>query len=247
MKRKQFGFLLVCLLGAAAVANVRADAAERRVKGSGVVKSVPHPISGVRQISVHGVGTLVVEVGDTESLTIEADDNLLQYIEVKQEGDKWDIGPVSDVSLEPRTPIRYRLRVKQLDAVALSGATRAELKALPTIPEFDLSLSGATSARLDGISAEVLKVNASGASRIEINAGSAKRQSVHLSGASRYNAFGLRSETADIHGSGTSSVELTATRTLNVSASGVAQVRYKGAPPSVKSDTSGVASVKAAR
>ncbi|MBC8137681.1 MAG: DUF2807 domain-containing protein [Fibrella sp.] len=247
MKRKHFGLLLVCLFGAAALASIRAEGAEKRVKGSGVAETDPRPVSDVRQVSVHGIGTLTVEIGTTESLTIEADDNILPYIQVKQNGAAWEIGPTRDASLEPQTPIHYRLRVTRLDALTLSGATKAELKPLPHVAEFDLSLSGATSAQFAEIDADTLKVNASGASRVEINAGSVKQQTIHLSGASRYRAFALRSETASIHGSGTSNVEITATRELNVDASGVTQVHYKGAPPVVKSDTSGVSSVKAAR
>lgn len=246
MKRKQFGLLLVGVLGVAALANLRAFGADKRIKGSGSAKTSSRPISNVRNVSVHGVGTLIVEVGSTEGLTIEADDNVLPYLEVKQNGSSWEIGPMSDVSLEPQTPIRYRLQVKQLDALALSGATKAELKTLPAVRKFDLSLSGATSAQFAGIDTETLKVSASGASRIEIKAGKAKRQTIDLSGASRYRAFALSSETTTVQGSGTSSVEITATRELNVDASGVTQVRYKGAPPVVKSDTSGVSSVKPA-
>lgn len=246
MRRKQFGLLLVCLLGAAAVADVRAWSAGKSIKGSGTAKTVSRPVSGVRQVAVHGVGTLVVEVGATEGLTIEADDNLLPYIEVKRNGSAWEIGPTRDVSFEPRTPITYRLRVKALNALALSGATRAEINPLPAAGEFVLSMSGATSAEFDGVDADTLKVSASGASRIEIKTGRATRQTVDLSGASRYRAFGLTSEITVVQGSGTSVVEVKATRELNVEASGVTQVRYKGNPPVVKSDTSGVSSVKAA-
>ena len=246
MKRKQFGLLLVGLFGAAALANLRAEGADKRVKGSGTAKTDSRPVSDVQKVSVHGVGTLIVEVGATESLTIEADDNILPLIEVKQSGGTWQIGPARGVSVEPRTPIRYRLRVKNLQSLGLSGATRAELKPLPNVAAFDLALSGATSAQFDRLETDTLKVDASGASRIDINAGNVKQQTIDLSGASRYRAFPLKSESATIRGSGTSSVEVTATRELRVQASGVTSVRYKGSPAEVKSDTSGVSSVKSA-
>ena len=247
MKRKQFGVVLVCLLGAAAVANLRAWGADKRIKGSGNTKKVSRAVSNIRSVAVHGVGTLIVEVGNTEGLTIEADDNVLPFLAAKQNGGTWEVGPIQDISLEPQTPIMYRLRVKYLDALTLSGSTRAELPALPPVRDFAVSLSGATAAQFARINTDTLKVNASGASRIDIKAGKAKRQMIQLSGASHYRAFDLSSETTMVQGSGTSSVEITATRELKVDASGVTQVRYKGSPTIVKLDTSGVSSVKASQ
>jgi hypothetical protein len=51
------------------------------VRGSGNVVEETREVSGVSGVELATLGTLHVEIGESESLRIEAEDNLLEYIE----------------------------------------------------------------------------------------------------------------------------------------------------------------------
>jgi len=216
------------------------------VTGSGKVKDESRKISGIHRVSAYGVGLLHIEVGKTESLTIEAEDNILPLIQTKRSSDgTLEIGPKNNTDLNPTKPIRYRLCVKSLDGITLSGATAATAGAIVTKRNLDLDLSGVGSVSLDRLVADKLNVTGSGTSHIKIGKGEVHQLTLDLSGVSSYQAFGISSPVASVNASGASKVELTATRRLDASVSGVSQVRYKGKPTEGKRETSGVASVTA--
>jgi hypothetical protein len=244
MKRRRSGmrlFLLLAALGGLVAAHAHGG---KTVRGSGKVTNDARSVQGIRKVNAHGVGILLIEIGSGESLTVEAEDNLQAQIEatVRPDG-TLDIGPKGDSDIQPTRPIRYRLRLPHLDAVALSGATQAEVNGTVTTDDFALNLSGATSAKLSRVEADKLDIQASGASKVTLS-GTVKRQKLDFSGVSQYHGFDLTSNEADVDASGTSKIELKAKDRLRVDASGVTQVRYKG-KPDVRSKTSGLSSVSA--
>ncbi len=52
----------------------------RTIQGSGDVITESRDVSGFDSVSLTGIGRVIITQGDKESLTIEADDNLLEYI-----------------------------------------------------------------------------------------------------------------------------------------------------------------------
>src|SRR6266540_758553 len=119
------------LLVAAVVASVGVLAVGsllfRELKGSGIVVSERRQVSGFDKIYCRSSGTLRVTQSGTESLTIEADNNLMELIETKVEDGElrirlWFRGKVTKI-----TPTRliYNVAVKQLRGVTACGKLEA--------------------------------------------------------------------------------------------------------------------------
>ena len=53
---------------------------ERVVTGSGRVTSETRAVSGITRVALEGMGEVVIQEGAAESLTIEAEDNILPLI-----------------------------------------------------------------------------------------------------------------------------------------------------------------------
>jgi Putative auto-transporter adhesin, head GIN domain len=190
------------------------------VTGSGNVKTESRNVSGFQAVSLSGVGNLTIDQNGTESLTVEAEDNLLPYIQTDVQGNRLIIGSKDNTSLNPTKPINYRLTVKDLNSIDLSGAGK---------------ITGAD------INTPKLMVNVSGAGDITLT-GKADSQDINLSGAGNYHGDNLAGKDVKITTSGAGSAVVQVSDTLDATVSGAGAVRYIG-DPQVKQNVSGAGSV----
>ncbi len=225
--------MVVAMVSTACVIPV----APRLVRGSGRIVEEERNVSGFDKILIMGAGNVVLTQGNTESLVIETDDNLLEYIVTEVKGNTLEIGfkegtvfssRTGSRVLEPSQSIQFFIQVVDLESLTLSGAARVEVEKLKT-PHLDLALSGAGDIDLEDLDAESLKVVVSGAGDIGVS-GVVESQEIRLSGLGRYQAFNLESQDADVTISGAGGAEVWAENTLKVTISGAGDVRYYGNP-----------------
>lgn len=191
-----------------------------------------------QEVSLEGVGTLIIEQGDTESLTIEAEPRVLNRIETVVRDGKLIIRP--DRSFETREPITYFLTVEELSGIELAGAGRIEASQL-SADQFRLTGSGAGTVVIDELIANELDVMASGNLKAEL-AGAVDTQTVTVSDAGSYAAADLSSRVASITASGASQAIINVSESLDASVSGAARVEYIG-DPAVTQDVSAAGSL----
>jgi hypothetical protein len=185
------------------------------VTGSGQVATETRSVSGFTAIDLAGSGEVTVEQGNAESLTIEADDNVLPRLtsEVSDSTLKLDKKPGIVTS---RSPIRYRVILKNLTGVSVSGSG--------SVTGQDLTI-------------QTLRVDISGSGTVNLS-GSAVEQDIEVSGSGRYEAAELPSQKAVAEISGSGEIEVAASRELTVDISGSGTVTYSG-DPSVQQSISG--------
>jgi hypothetical protein len=215
-------------------------------QGSGNVISETRNVSGFNQVDVSGVGTLIIEQGETESLTIEGDDNILPLIVSEVRGEQLVLGTKPNTFITKITKLEYHLTVKSLNAVSVSGATKAQSASL-TAETFKAEASGASNIAIEKLETSNTTLNASGASKITINAlstdklnatgsggsaitvtGKAESQTVRADGGSNYDAPTLISSDVTIDLNGGSRGNVTANKSLNLKASGGSLLTYGG-------------------
>jgi hypothetical protein len=178
------------------------------VSGSGQVASETRQVSGFTGIELSGIGEVTLVQGDAESLTIEADDNVLPVLTSEVENSVLHLGTKPRTTVQTRNPIRYRVTLKDLTSIELSGSG---------------SVSGAN------LQVNALRADISGSGTIDL-AGTADQQEVNVSGSGRYEAAELpsRSVTIEISGSGNATVAASAELRVDISGSGT--VTYSGDP-----------------
>ncbi|HEX3014576.1 MAG TPA: DUF2807 domain-containing protein, partial [Methanobacterium sp.] len=74
--------------------------------GSGNVMNQSQNVSGFNQVSVDGSGTLIITQGDKESLTVEAEDNVLPNIKTNVNNNVLTIS-FGNHTVVPTKPIKY--------------------------------------------------------------------------------------------------------------------------------------------
>jgi len=186
-----------------------------------------------QEVALEGVGTLVIEQGETESLTIEAEPKVLQRIETEVRDGRLTIRP--DRSFETREPITYFLTVKQLTGIELAGAGRVEAAQLSS-DQLRIDGSGAGAVAIDNLTTNTLDVTAAGNVQAEL-AGTVDSQTVTLSDAATYAAANLDSRIASVTASGASQATVKVSESLDAHVSGAARVEYIG-DPAVTEDVS---------
>jgi hypothetical protein len=194
-------------------------------------------VGDFEKIQVSGVGKVIITQGDAESLSIETDDNLMEYIETKVRGNTLEIGFTSDTSfspgggqkvLEPTSGFVFRIGVIDLNDLSLTGAARVEIDKLKT-DQLNVYLSGAGDISIDDLNGDQLNVHLSGAGDVDL-AGKVTDQLVTLEGVGRYQAYDLESQNATVTISGAGGANLWVTETMTVTISGAGDVKYYGSP-----------------
>ena len=215
---------------------VAAPAVEEPVTDDG--RGEVRDVRDFQEVSLEGVGTLVIEQGETESLTIEAEPKVLQRIETEVAGGRLTIRP--DRSFQTREPITYFLTLIELTGIELAGAGRVEAAQLSS-DQLRIDGSGAGAVVIESLTANTLDVTVAGNVQAEL-AGTIDSQTVTVSDAASYAAANLTSRIASVTASGASQATVNVSESLDARVSGAASVEYIG-DPDVTEDVSAAGSL----
>lgn len=212
----------------------------RVIQGSGDITRENRNVSDFNSIEFSGFGRLLVTQGNEETLSIEVDDNLLQYINTEVVGNTLRIDFDDNVLVRPADSIIFRLSVIELNSIDVSGAGSFEIGEL-VADSLDVTMNGAGKIDIDSIEAAELRVVVNGAGSINI-AGTVDTQEIEVSGVGDFNALDLESEQATVNISGAGDADLWVHEVLNITISGAGSVSYYG-DPEVSQSVSGLGSV----
>lgn len=210
----------------------------RGIRGSGVIIEEQRAVEGFSGVTLAGIGHLYIEFGSEETLTIEAEDNLLSYIEAEVFNHQLVISIQDGVTIHPEEPIRYYLTVASLDEVVVSGLGDVDVPDLE-VDRFQVLISGAGNVDIDSLTADSLEVTISGLGDLNVGDGEVNTQEILISGGGSYSAIRMESAAAKVTISGLGSARLRVSDTLDVTISGGGDVDYYGSP-SVSSTISGL-------
>lgn len=226
-------FTIVILLAGCSVLGER---------GNGNVVRQERKVSDFNAIEVSGAFDVFLSLGSTQSVIVEADENLQPLISAEVHG--------STLKIENKKPIRdskslkVYITVTDLRKIELSGAVDLQSQNKLTLTELSVEISGATDADLD-IAVQKLEVSSSGGSKLKFS-GMANKVDMDVSGAVNIHAFDLLAEIASLSISGAGDAEINVTKELYADISGAGSVRYKGDPQKVDSNVSGAGSIRKA-
>lgn len=223
--------LLVVLVIASSACNI--------VRGSGDIVSESREVSGFDSIDLSGSGDVIITQGETESLTIETDDNVMEHITSEVRGGTLYLGTEPRTNVIP-TRLVFTLGVDELRAADVSGSGSIEADSIET-DSLELNVSGSGSVNVDSLAADDLKVGISGSGEVQL-AGETPEQDIDISGSGQYRAGDLLSETAVVSISGSGEATIWTTGSLDADVSGSGTINYYGAP-TVTSSTSGSGNV----
>jgi len=171
-------------------------------QGSGNVKTETRQVSGISAVQLDTSGDLTLSQGDTESLTIEAEDNLLPLLTSDVTNGVLKLDTKPNTSFSATKPIKYTLVVKDLNALTDNGSG--------TITTGDLNLS------------HPLSITGNGSGSITVANVQSGDAQLKLSGSGGLNVTSLKSDKVniDISGSGSASIPTVTSQSFSAKLSG---------------------------
>ena len=250
MERPGLMLMLALILGCGAMGCSALSGAlgARVIRGSGNVAAEEHEVRDFTSVTFATIGQLLIEQGEEEGLRIEAEDNLLPYFESEIHNGELIIREAGNVTLQPTQPVRFHLRVRTLEGLAVTGSGSASAARLAA-ETFSAQLTGSGDLTLGQLAAVNVRAQLSGSGAMEIAAltatqldaqltgagamqfaGEVRSQQLTLSGSGDYRAAALHSHTADVVLTGSGAVQLHVAEKLSARLTGSGSILYTGAP-----------------
>lgn len=189
------------------------------IRGNGHVKTESRNVGEFTKIDASGAYTIKIKIGESPSIKIKAEENLLPLIRTKIKGNTLVID--NKKNLSPRKELLIEITTQELTSIDCSGANDIDVIGINT-DKFEVELSGAGSINLEG---------------------NVDKFYGDLSGAGNINAKSLFANKVYISVSGAANAKVFAKEYLDASVSGVGSIDYYGDPQNTKTNVSGVGSI----
>jgi hypothetical protein len=198
----------------------------KRVKGNGHVITDDRGLTGFNGVESSGSFDVHVATGN-HSVKIEAEDNILPYIETYIDGDLVKITTKDGYWLSPSRDVRIFVTAPSFRKVFSNGSGDiiGESK-ITNSSKMDLDIDGSADMRLE-VDAPEVSAGIHGSGNINIK-GQTKKFTSEVMGSGNVKAMDLLAEETSVKIMGSGNAEVYSSVKLNVNVAGSGDVRYKG-------------------
>jgi hypothetical protein len=240
MKRTIIIVVAIVVVVAAVVTVIALRGWPGGLVGSGNLETEAYAFSDFTEIEIGSAFEFEIQQSSSYNISITADDNVMDYVQVSQVGQTLKIGlgrfgPIGLVTL------RASVAMPELLDLTVSGASRGTVSGFSSTEDLDITVSGASRVTGD-ITAGNVEFEISGASTIQLE-GSGDDMVADVSGASRLNLDDFTVSNADVDFSGASSGTVNLDGRLDANLSGASRLWYIGEPMMGDINTSGASTV----
>lgn len=238
---KSIRLILLLLTGSATTLAISSCNYLHCLHGSGNVITENRKVKEFNRVSIDGDFKVILKQDSSLNLSVTGDDNLLKDIETEVDADKLHIHTRRQIC--GNSDLAITIGVHNLEELKSSGAVDISTDGTLNVKDISFNLSGASKLTLD-LNADNVTTSGSGATEMNLK-GQATSHTVDFSGVGKLYALDFVVGDYTIESSGTSENHVNALKTLKISTSGAASVKYKG-NPAITSDKSGALSVEKA-
>lgn len=199
--------------------------------GSGNVISQTRDVSGFNQIFFNGNGNVFISQGESESLTIEGEDSILELVTtlVIDKALRIDYKKSNAAHLISSSPlVNVYIQVKDIQEIRLSGSGTISTSTPLKTFHLKMSISGSGNGTIDVIGHKLVTI-LSGSSNFTVK-GTVENQDIWISGSGIYQAGELSSKVANINITGSGEVSVNVQDDMDIHISGAGTVIYRGTP-----------------
>lgn len=199
----------------------------RSITGSGHITTETRNVGEFKGISVSNALEVEVEQADSFGVTVEADDNLQQYIVTKVENGilviQTEINSFNNVEAK-------RIKVRMPVISSLEASSASSIKSINTLKTEKLFADASSAAEINiDVEADDLTCNSSSASSVNIK-GKALKFKTESSSGSEIEAYDLLANDVTAEASSGSSISIHPILTLNADASSGGSINYNIVP-----------------
>ncbi len=213
-------------MATAALFSTSCDKDGRCVNGSGAYQSRSYSVSSFDEISFYGEGDVYVTRDSVSSVSVEAQQNVLDALNLDVRNGELRIG--RDNCFRSSRRIRVYVTTPNLSMASISGSGNIIGTGIFSGPDFRADISGSGNIDMD-LDVETLNSHSSGSGEVTFR-GNATYQYFDISGSGSVHCFNLSGREGNIRISGSGNCEVNVSDELEVDISGSGNVYYKGSP-----------------
>lgn len=216
----------------------------KRIRGNGNIVTQTRSLGDFNSIRVSGNINVYASQDSVTSVKIETDENLQEYVEVINDGSVLRIHTKEGYNPRPSKTIKVYVSSAEYKSFEASGSCDMFSDGqISSTGALDFHASGSCKITMD-VNAPKVSAHVTGACDVILK-GETKDFTVDGSGSTDIRCFDLKADNVTVDLAGSGDAEVFANSSLNGSASGSADIKYKGdAHPNIKS--SGAVSIKKA-
>lgn len=217
----------ILLLGLSfSFAQEKQDKNETRIEGSGNVVTKDVAVQPFDQLEASGIFNVVLTQGSKETVKIEAEDNLQQLFEVKNEGSKLLVDMKKDSHFDSKKKMTVYITFKSLKSMDLKMV--GNVSSAGSLNFGDLSLDNKSVGSVDlALNAQKLDIKNKSVGSLKLR-GKADNAIIKSNSVGSIRAGELVVQTMDIDNDGVGSAEVNAAKELKVKESFLGKVRNAG-------------------
>jgi hypothetical protein len=236
MKKRNYATVLVLFLAMTVCVNCQP---RKTVTGNKKVISRERSAGEFTGVSTSTAIDVVLSQGEKNAITVEADENLHEYIltEVRN-GTLYIFTEVNIKDAEMR-----RVHVTMKDITSVSSTSAGDVIGITPIKTGDLKISASSAGDIKlEVYAKNIDLNGSSAGDITLS-GEADFLEASLSSAGDLNAFNLQVREADVSASSSGDADVFVTQKLRARSSSAGDINYKGNPENIDAHSSSAGSI----
>lgn len=200
-----------------------------KIEGSGNVITKEVNVQSFDELTATGVFSVLLKQGNKEEVKIEADDNLQELFEVKNEGSKLIISMKKDVNFNSKKGMKVYVTFKKIKNMELNMV--GSLSSDDNLSFDDLSITNKSVGSLDlKMTAQSLNVDNKSVGHVKLD-GKADNATIKNNGVGSIKAGSFIVQKMDIENTGVGNAEVNAEKELKVKDSFLGKVTNKGNAP----------------
>jgi hypothetical protein len=216
--------LSAILIGLFLVVNAQAQNWQS-IKGEGKVVTQEIQLENIHGVGLGISGKLILTQGNTQRITIEGQQNIIDNIKREVHGGDWNIEFIKNV--KDAEPVTITITLPMLDEIDLSGSgTVTSTNKFAHLNELEIGIAGSGHLEFD-FEAKSTELSLSGSGKAMLS-GESKELEINISGSGNVTAKDLTTGACEVSISGSGNAAVNVNGDLKAAISGSGDVTYKG-------------------
>ncbi|MBJ7313143.1 head GIN domain-containing protein [Rugamonas sp. CCM 8940] len=198
------------------------------VKGSGKMISQTRELGHFNAMALSTGGNVEIRLGNSESVTIEADDNILPLIETVVENGTLRIRPLQKAQHLDIRNLKLVVQARSLERVSMAGSGTINADRLQG-EKLQFDVGGSGSINVAKLNSEAVTISIGGSGSMKAG-GNTERLQVSIGGSGTVHTGQLAVRDAVINIGGSGQATVSAQKSLSLSVAGSGSIGYYGDP-----------------
>lgn len=215
----------------------------KKIKGNGKVTTITRTTSDYDGVSCAGSFDYILVAGKEGKITIEGEENLLEYIITEVKNNQLVVKTKKNINLKTSTnkTIKVTIPFKDISSVSLAGSGDLYNKDKIKASKLTVALAGSGDVIID-VEADTVKGAISGSGDLTLK-GRTESLNAAVSGSGDFHGFNLESNHTNVAVAGSGDAEVVSRKSLKARVSGSGDIEYKGNPEKEDTKVAGSGSI----